>query len=65
MKSTLAPGVSLTFRYRVPETKTVPHVFPESARFAKDASEGRGEARTGSRTPGVSTRRPSARSAGR
>ncbi|ABS27427.1 thioesterase family protein [Anaeromyxobacter sp. Fw109-5] len=35
MKSTLAPGVSLTFRYQVPETKTVPHVFPESPRFVE------------------------------
>jgi fluoroacetyl-CoA thioesterase len=35
MKSTLTPGVSLTFRYHVAETKTVPHVFPESARFAE------------------------------
>lgn len=35
MKRTLAPGVSLTFRYRVPESKTVPHVYPESARFAE------------------------------
>lgn len=33
MKSSLAPGVSLSFRYVVPADKTVPHVFPESARF--------------------------------
>jgi fluoroacetyl-CoA thioesterase len=33
MKSSLAPGVTLTFRYVVPADKTVPHVFPESPRF--------------------------------
>jgi fluoroacetyl-CoA thioesterase len=33
MKSSLAPGLTFTFRYKVPEDKTVPHVFPESARF--------------------------------
>jgi fluoroacetyl-CoA thioesterase len=33
MKSTLAPGLTLTFRYEVPEEKTVPHVYPESPRF--------------------------------
>ena len=33
MKSSLAPGVTLTFRYTVPESKTVPHVYPESPRF--------------------------------
>ncbi len=33
MKSSLMPGVALTFRYEVPEDKTVPHVFPESPRF--------------------------------
>ncbi len=33
MKTSLAPGLALTFRYTVPEDKTVPHVYPESARF--------------------------------
>ena len=33
MKSSLAPGITLTFRYTVPESKTVPHVYPESPRF--------------------------------
>jgi fluoroacetyl-CoA thioesterase len=33
MKSSLAPGLTFTFRYKVPEDKTVPHVFPESPRF--------------------------------
>jgi fluoroacetyl-CoA thioesterase len=33
MKSSLVPGVALTFRYPVPEDKTVPHVYPESPRF--------------------------------
>lgn len=33
MKPSLTPGVTLTFRYTVPENKTVPHVYPESPRF--------------------------------
>ncbi len=33
MKTSLVPGIILTFRYSVPEDKTVPHVYPESARF--------------------------------
>lgn len=33
MKPTLAAGLASTFRYVVPEDKTVPHVYPESARF--------------------------------
>lgn len=33
MKTTLAPGLTSTFRYRVPEDKTVPHVYPESPMF--------------------------------
>ena len=33
MKPSLAPGITLTFRYAVPEDKTVPHVYPESPRF--------------------------------
>ncbi|HEY6105848.1 MAG TPA: thioesterase family protein [Anaeromyxobacteraceae bacterium] len=33
MKSSLAPGLTFKFQYKVPEDKTVPHVFPESPRF--------------------------------
>ncbi len=33
MKTSLAPGLTSTFRYRVPEDKTVPHVYPESPMF--------------------------------
>lgn len=33
MKSTLTAGITFTFRYDVPEDKTVPHVYPESPRF--------------------------------
>lgn len=33
MKSSLAPGLTFTFRYRVPEDKTVPFVYPESPLF--------------------------------
>jgi predicted thioesterase len=33
MKSSLVPGITFTFRYPVPEDKTVPHVYPESPRF--------------------------------
>jgi fluoroacetyl-CoA thioesterase len=33
MKPTLAPGLTFTFRYRVPEDKTVPFVYPESPLF--------------------------------
>jgi fluoroacetyl-CoA thioesterase len=33
MKPSLAAGLTFTFRYTVPETKTVPDVFPESERF--------------------------------
>lgn len=33
MKPTLQPGLSFTHRYRVPENKTVPHVFQESDLF--------------------------------
>ncbi len=33
MKPSLAPGLTLTFRYTVPPDKTVPHVYPESPRF--------------------------------
>ena len=33
MKSTLKAGIELTHSYRVPENKTVPHVFEESDLF--------------------------------
>jgi fluoroacetyl-CoA thioesterase len=33
MKSSLGPGTSFEFSYRVPEHKTVPHVYPESPLF--------------------------------
>jgi fluoroacetyl-CoA thioesterase len=33
MKTSLAPGLVFTFRYRVPEGKTVPFVYPESPLF--------------------------------
>ncbi len=33
MKPTLAAGITHRFVYRVPEEKTVPHVYPESSDF--------------------------------
>ena len=33
MKDTLQPGLVYEFRFRVPETKTVPQLFPEAAEF--------------------------------
>jgi fluoroacetyl-CoA thioesterase len=33
MKSTLQPGLMHRFVYRVPDTKTVPHLYPEAAEF--------------------------------
>ena len=33
MKPTLKPGVTHRFMYRVPENKTVPHLYPEVAEF--------------------------------
>jgi fluoroacetyl-CoA thioesterase len=33
MKDSLAPGLTYQFRYTVPATKTVPHLYPESALF--------------------------------
>ncbi|HWA12245.1 MAG TPA: thioesterase family protein [Burkholderiales bacterium] len=33
MKDTLKPGLTHTFRFRIPESKTVPHLYPESAMF--------------------------------
>ena len=34
MKNTLAPGITHTLRYTVPLERTVPHLLPESAKFA-------------------------------
>jgi fluoroacetyl-CoA thioesterase len=33
MKSSLQPGLTFEFRFTVPESKTVPHLYPESALF--------------------------------
>jgi fluoroacetyl-CoA thioesterase len=33
MKPSLSPGLEFTFRYRVPEDKTVPHLYPEAPMF--------------------------------
>jgi fluoroacetyl-CoA thioesterase len=33
MKSTLQPGIHHTFRYTIPESKTVPHIYAEAADF--------------------------------
>ena len=33
MKDTLKPGLTHQFRFTVPSTKTVPHLYPESALF--------------------------------
>ena len=33
MKASLRPGLSRTFRYRVPESKTVPRIYPEAPDF--------------------------------
>ena len=33
MKDTLTPGLTVTFQYRVPADKTVPHLLPESPEF--------------------------------
>ncbi len=33
MKDTLRPGIVHEFRFRVPETKTVPHLYPEAPEF--------------------------------
>jgi fluoroacetyl-CoA thioesterase len=34
MKATLRPGLTHRFSYKVPESKTVPHLFPEASDFA-------------------------------
>ncbi len=33
MKDTLEPGAKTQFRYRVPATKTVPHLYPDAREF--------------------------------
>ena len=33
MKESLRPGLARTFRYRVPETKTVPRIYPDAPDF--------------------------------
>ena len=33
MKNTLQPGLTYQFRFTIPATKTVPHLYPESALF--------------------------------
>lgn len=33
MKNSLQPGLTHTFKFKVPENKTVPHLFPESPEF--------------------------------
>jgi fluoroacetyl-CoA thioesterase len=33
MKNTLKPGLTYQFKFRIPPTKTVPHLYPESEAF--------------------------------
>ena len=33
MKETLQPGLTYELKFRIPETKTVPKLFPESPEF--------------------------------
>jgi fluoroacetyl-CoA thioesterase len=33
MKHSLQPGLTYTFKFKVPENKTVPHLYPESPEF--------------------------------
>src|ERR1043166_2275336 len=33
MKDTMRPGLTRTFRYRVPESKTVPRIYPDAPGF--------------------------------
>jgi fluoroacetyl-CoA thioesterase len=33
MKATLRPGIRHTFRFTIPESKTVPNIYPEAADF--------------------------------
>lgn len=34
MKDTIKPGATFSFEYKVPATKTVPHLYPEAVEFA-------------------------------
>ncbi|MGE0855625.1 MAG: thioesterase family protein [Hyphomicrobiaceae bacterium] len=34
MKDTLGPGATFRFEFKVPATKTVPHLYPEAVEFA-------------------------------
>ena len=33
MKNSLQPGLTHTFKFKIPENKTVPHLYPESPEF--------------------------------
>ena len=33
MKESLQPGLSFAFKFKIPENKTVPHLYPESPEF--------------------------------
>ena len=33
MKDSLQPGLTYTFKFKIPENKTVPHLYPESPEF--------------------------------
>ncbi|MBU1161846.1 MAG: thioesterase family protein [Proteobacteria bacterium] len=33
MKNSLQPGLTYTFKFKVPENKTVPHLYPEAPEF--------------------------------
>jgi len=33
VKNTLQPGLTFEFKFKVPENKTVPHLYPESSEF--------------------------------
>jgi len=33
MKNSLQPGLTFSFKFKVPENKTVPHLYPESSEF--------------------------------
>lgn len=33
MKDTLQPGLTIEFKFNIPETKTVPHLYPEAEDF--------------------------------
>lgn len=33
MKDSLTPGLTFEFKFKVPETKTVPHLYPEASEF--------------------------------